>query len=88
MLLEINAPRKRSSAFEHKLNAKLPPRELQWIAFCQCAYLAARDNEVVSMNLDGLRISPVYRIEAKEVREIVGIYEIVQREQLERRLVN
>ena len=52
------------------------------------AYLAARDNEVVSMDRDGLRISPVYRIEAKEVREIVGLYEIVQRAHLERRLVN
>ena len=88
VLLEILAPRERPGALEHELDAQLLPGEIQRVAAAQRPQLAAGDDQVVSVDRHGLRVPPVHRVEAKQVGEVLDVDQVVDGDQLERRLVD
>ena len=88
VLLEILAPRERPGALEHELDAQLLPGELRWVAAAQRPQLAAGDDQIASVDDHGLRVPPVHRVEAKQVGEVLDVDQVVDGDQLERRLVD
>src|SRR6185437_2022539 len=88
VLLEILAARQRARAFEDEIDPQLPPRKLQRIAPLQRPHRAARDDQVLSLDLHRLRVPPVDRVEAKQIGEIRGIDQIIDRDQLERWVID
>ena len=88
VLLKILTPRERPGAFEHEFDAQLLPGKIQRVAVAQRPQLAAGDHQIVSIDLDGLRVPSVHRVEAKQVGEVLDVDQVVDRDQLDRWLVD
>jgi hypothetical protein len=81
------AAREAAGAFEDKLDAKLSPGQLRRIMNVQRSQFAAGNYEVAVVNPHGLGVPPVRRVKAKQVSEVLNIAQIIDRDQLDRRLV-
>src|SRR4029078_9264041 len=88
MLLEVLTPRECPGALEHKFNAQLLPWEVRGIEVAQRTQLATGDNQIASVYHHGLRVPAVYRVETKQVGQVLDVDEVIDRDQLHRWLVD
>ena len=87
VLFDVLASRERARALEHELDAELLPGQLQRVAASSAFAACAGDHEIAAVNDHGLLVAPVDRVEAEQIREVVDIHQVVDRDELEARLV-
>src|SRR6185295_2274549 len=66
----------------------LLPWEVRRIEVAQRTQLATGDNQIASVYHNGLRVPAVYRVETKQVGQVLDVDEVIDRDQLHRWLVD
>jgi hypothetical protein len=84
---EILAPRECPGTLEHEVDTQLLPRQVPGLPPVQRPHPAAGDHEIAVLDGHGPLIASIHRVEAQQIPEVLGSDQVIDRDQLEGRLV-
>jgi hypothetical protein len=87
MLLEILAPPERARALENQIDCQIAPRQLPGVSHPAQRKRASANDDVLVLYAHITAEAAIHGVVSKQIREVLGVGQIVDRNQLERRLL-